>query len=276
MKQSIFVIMMSLVLTSCYWIPDSIDEVDSTMSEGSCLEPYNAVQCYPNNLEFPEPVDGEDVITYCGFTSSYNHVTLIPNWVAYELTANEVAGQCSYKPSFSWDPNLKGSQASREDYSNSGWDKGHMAPRADMKWSEQSLIESYYFTNVCPQNHEMNAYDWCSIEKLTRRMASAYGSVYVICGPIITNNKYGTIGGGHVMVPDAFFKALLIYVDNEYHSIAFVVPNEPDRHPVEEYVCSVDELETMIGMNLFFNLDDDIEEIVESTVNMNFWMINLN
>lgn len=232
----------------------------------------NRTQHYPDNLEYPKPVEGEDVIVYCGFTSSYNHQTLIPNWVAYELTAEEVQGQHNFKPSFSWDPNLKGEQASREDYSNSGWDKGHMAPRADMKWSEQSLLESYYFTNVCPQDHDMNAYDWCSIEKLTRKMATQYGSVYIICGPIIVDNAFGTIGDNQVVVPDAFFKALLVNTVNGFQSIAFVLPNKPDRHPISEYACSVNDLEAMIGMDLYYNLNDEIEEIVESAIDMNCWI----
>lgn len=274
MKRWNYIIIMSLGLSSCYWIPNPIEETDTATAETPARMCQYQVQHYPSNLEFPEPKAEENVITYCGFTSSYNHNTLIPNWVAYELTADELEGQYNFKPSFSWDPNLEGPQASREDYSNSGWDKGHMAPRADMKWSEQSLLESYYFTNVCPQNHDMNAYDWCSIEKLARRMASEYGSVYVICGPIITDNKYGTIGANQIVIPDAFFKALLLESNGGYYAIAFVVPNSPDRHPISEYVCSVNELESLIGYDLFYNLDDSIEDMVEDCFDLQLWGIN--
>ena len=127
-------------------------------------------------IELPSYSSDEDVIEYSGFTTSYNHETLIPNWVAYELTAEELEPvYTSQSSTFSMDFDVKGRQVSREDYSRSGWDKGHMAPRADMKWSCQALEESYYFTNVCPQDHEMNSQAWRKIEELTRRLARRYG-----------------------------------------------------------------------------------------------------
>ena len=99
-------------------------------------------------LECPEYRDDEHIVQYSGFTVSYNHTTLVPNWVAYELTADELKVRYNTKSSnFSRDPYLKGRQASREDYSHSGWDKGHMAPKADMRWSERSYWESHYLTN---------------------------------------------------------------------------------------------------------------------------------
>ena len=268
--ETAILVIITALLSACYHIPSDSESasVDSIVVEGS-----QSQQVYPQSLEFPEPIEGEDIRIYAGYTSSYNHSTLVPNWVAYELTAAEVEGEYSFKPSFSRDPNMEGSQASREDYSNSGWDKGHMAPRADMKWSEESLAESYYFTNVCPQNHEMNAYDWCSIEKLARRMATEHGSVYVVCGPVFTTHEYGTIGGNQVNVPDAFFKALLMKVDGTYQSIAFLVPNRPDRHPIHEYACTVNDIESLLGINLFYNLDDSVEEDIESTADMQTWDI---
>ena len=121
----------------------------------------------PSNLEIPAYGAGEDIIGYDGFTVSYNHSTLVPNWVAYELTASELDGQYDTRSSnFSRDPNLKGKQASREDYSRSGWDKGHMAPKADLRWSEKAYWQSHYFPNICPQNHDLNRYDWNTLEKM--------------------------------------------------------------------------------------------------------------
>ena len=99
----------------------------------------------PSDLEIPYYEAGEHIVHYEGFTVSYNHTTLVPNWVAYELTASELNGQYDTRSSnFSRDPNLKGKQASREDYSHSGWDKGHMCPKADLRWSEQAYWQSHY------------------------------------------------------------------------------------------------------------------------------------
>ena len=100
---------------------------------------------------------------YTGFTVQYNPSTKQPKWVSYTLTAKQVE-TTKHTPKFSRhympDPNLDLPQATNEDYRNSGWVKGHMARRQDMKWSEQAVIESDYFTNICPQNEIMNNGVW--------------------------------------------------------------------------------------------------------------------
>lgn len=77
----------------------------------------------------------------------------------------------------------------REDYSSSGWDKGHMAPSADMKWSQTAMNESFYLTNICPQNHELNGRDWQTLEKYVRDWAVKYGKVWIVCGPYVKDNR---------------------------------------------------------------------------------------
>ena len=177
----------------------------------------------PPNLEIPAYDAEEHIIDYEGFTVSYNHTTLVPNWVAYELTATELNGYYDTKSSnFSRDPNSKGKQASREDYSRTGWDKGHMCPKADLRWSEKAYWESHYFPNICPQNHDLNRYDWNTLEKRVRSLAGRYDTVWVVCGPIFEKKEFGTIGDANVQVPDYFFKALLICTADGFSSVAFV------------------------------------------------------
>ena len=81
----------------------------------------------------------EHLIVREGYTLSYNTQRLIPNWVAYELTALETQGDEPRGEHFKKDPEIQGLQAETSDYRNSGWDKGHMAPAADMKWSERAM-----------------------------------------------------------------------------------------------------------------------------------------
>lgn len=225
-----------------------------------------------DRLELPALEREEYVLEYDGFTSSYNQTTLVPNWVAYELTAEELNGSYDTRSSnFSRDPNVKGAQASREDYSHSGWDKGHMAPKADMRWSEAAYWQSHFFTNVCPQNHEFNAGDWNTLEKQVRKWAKRYGRVWVVCGPIFTTGEFGTIGKARVRVPDEFFKALLVKNGSDYAAIAYVMPNRAKHHPLREYACTVDDLEALIGRDLFAALEDSIEERVEGEIGWLYW-----
>ena len=174
---------------------------------------------------------------------------------------------------FSMDLDYKDRQAMREDYSNTGWDKGHMAPAADMKWSQSAMNESFYLTNICPQNHDLNGKDWHTLEKYVRDWALKYGRVWVVCGPYFYANNYGTIGNQNVAVPDGFFKAVLRYDGEKYHSIAFVFENNDRKQSVWDAVVSVNDVEALTGYDLFTNLSNQLEEEVESQCNWNDWKL---
>jgi endonuclease G len=218
-------------------------------------------------LELPVSDSTEDIIVRQGYTASYNHTTLCPDWVAWELTAEEADGQNDGQYSFSRDPGVAWPKASREDYSRSGYDKGHMAPRADMRWSCQALEESYYFTNICPQDHEMNSQAWRKIEELTRRMARRYGAVMVVCGPIYDSTDHRHIGPACVHVPDRFFKALAINTADGWQTVAFLVDNNRQDGSPRRYSVAVDNVEATIGRDLFPTLPDEAEH----TFNPGFW-----
>ena len=218
-------------------------------------------------VELPAYDVSEDIVVHVGYTASYNHTTLLPNWVAWELTAEEVTDAYDFQCSFSRDPDVQFPKASREDYSYSGWDKGHMAPRADMKWSGQALEESYYFTNICPQDHAMNSGSWRKVEELTRRLAKHYGAVYVVCGPVVGSGRYGTIGKSGVQVPDAFFKALAVNTSDGYRTVAFLMENSPQDGSPRRYAVTVDSVESVIGLNLFPSLPEETEAVYD----WNYW-----
>lgn len=224
-------------------------------------------------LELPAVRQGEVITTHSGYISSFNSTLMIPNWVAYELTAEELQGTVK-RPSnspFQPDPDYRGRQPDRSDYSRSGWDKGHLAPCADMKWSEQAMFESFFFTNVCPQNHDFNEKDWQKLEDKARSIARKKGSLFIVCGPIVTENEFGRLGKNQVVIPDYFFKAFLYKDEAGFHSIAYVMPNQYTGKPVNEFAMTVNELEKILGMDLFTRLNDKIEEDVENQMNLADW-----
>ena len=223
-------------------------------------------------MEIPAIRSSDIILVYNGFVVNYNTKWLIPNWVAYELTAEEVAGEVPRARGFSMDLDYKDRQAMREDYSNTGWDKGHMAPSADMKWSQTAMNESFYLTNICPQNHDLNGKAWHSLEKYIRDWALKFGSVWVVCGPYVYANSFGTIGAHNVVVPDGFFKAVLRFDGDNYRSIAFVFENNSQSQPVKSAVVSVTDVEALVGYDLFTNLNDRIEESIEAQSNWDEWL----
>lgn len=225
-------------------------------------------------LEIPFMAGDKDVYEHMGYTVSYNSEYRIPNWVAYELQDSELYGDLDRAEKFTPDPLIKGRQAYDSDYVGSGYDRGHLAPAGDMKWSSQAMQESFYLSNVCPQNHNLNAGVWNDLEKQVRKEARYYGKVWVVCGPIVDKNRYGKIGENKVQVPDWFFKALLAKnKDGEYISVAFVFPNEAGDNGLSSYAMSVNQLEKIIGMDLFYNLDNNIQEKVEETYDLWAWRI---
>ena len=226
-------------------------------------------------MELPAGAPGDNIITHTGYTISYNTTTLIPNWVAYELTAEEASGdEDRGERTFSMDPDFKKYQARREDYSGSGWTKGHMAPAGDFRWDEEAMDETFYLTNVCPQNERLNAKDWNYLEKKVRGWARDFGKVWVVTGPIVGDNLYGKIGERSVTVPDSFFKAVLSVSKGKYRAIAFVMGNDSDRYYLKDCAMSVNDLEELTGLDFFPMLDDSIEESTEEGFSLSYWHIN--
>ena len=217
----------------------------------------------------------EQVIEHLGYTVSYNPQWLVPNWVAYELTNSETYGEQERSNHFKPDPLVKGDPVVTSDYSKSGYDRGHMAPAADMKWSEQAMRESFYMTNICPQIHSLNAGDWKDLEELARDWAQQYGSIYIACGPIMEAD-YQTIGKTHsIAVPSAFYKVFLRKICNGgWTSIGFVMPNKAGNRPLMTYMFTVDEVEEQTGLDFFYNLPDSIEPQVENTYSVSDWTLS--
>lgn len=99
-------------------------------------------------------------------------------------------------------------RAELEDYKNSRFDRGHMAPAADMA-TDESMAQSFSLANIVPQYLVNNRKPWASIEKATRKyVMRASGDVYVITGPVFDSSP-PAIGLNHVHVPQHIFK--LVY-----------------------------------------------------------------
>lgn len=239
----------------------------------------------PANTPIPEFADyeiplctagqQEQRIAHIGYQVSYNSDWHLPNWVAYQLTAEEVAGEEARSNKFLPDPLVDGDPVLTSDYTHSGFDRGHMAPAADMKWSPQAMRESFYMTNICPQNHSNNAGDWKDLEELVRDLATTYGNIYLACGPVVsdTSNTIGTIR--RIVVPESFYKVLLRQkADGTWTSIGFVMPNAAGNRPLMTYMLPVDSVENMVGVDFFPLLPDSVENAVESDYTISDWVVS--
>lgn len=228
--------------------------------------------CMAQGLEIPSRLNDrkEQIIKHLGFTVSYNEKLLIPNWVAYKLTREMVRGTVKRTGDFIPDPLVRGGSATKYDYSYSGYDRGHMAPAGDMKWNRQAMIESFYLSNICPQNNNLNGGDWRILEEKVRSWAEQYGTIYVVCGPVMAD-KYKTIGENRVAVPAGFFKVLLRKTHNGYTAIGYFMKNEAGHKKLFTYAMSVSDIEILTGIDFFPSLPNRIEKEVEERFYLTDW-----
>ena len=267
-KTSLIILVILAALGTAYHFLWAGDDDSAADTQGLVEQPVSASADPLSRLEIPYRLEDSEseIIEHMGYTLSYNNDFRVPNWVAYELLESEViTAYRSREDSFEPDPLVKGRQAYDRDYVGSGYDRGHMAPAADMRWSSQTMKECFYLSNVCPQNHNLNSGAWNDLEKQVRYEARYYKSVWVVCGPIFEYNSPKHIGKNHVAVPDSFFKALLARrKDGSYASIGFIFPNKACERNLTHYAMTVDELESKLGMDLFYNLDERAQDRAEA------------
>ena len=216
----------------------------------------------------------EQIVVHTGYRLSFNRETLCPNWVAWELTANETEGSMQRSNDFRPDEMLPSRyQVTTDDYKHSGYDRGHMCPSADMKWSSTAQSECFFMSNICPQTHALNAGGWEKVERASRRWAKRKGKVYIVCGPIFNDSRKQLYIGKSVKirVPNAFFKVVLSLKKGEEKAIGFYFTNRDGKQNMGDATKTVDEIEKITGMDFFPQLNDALERRVEAQNNLILW-----
>ena len=226
-----------------------------------------------SNLEEVVTKEGlqEWIIRYQGFTVSYNSETHQPNWVAWELLASETDGESNRESNFTTDYNVEGCSTT-DDYRGSGYDRGHMAPAGDMKWSAETMRESFLMTNICPQAGDLNRGAWKKLEEKCRQRAVADSAVVIVCGPIFSPGEgVERIGKTGVAVPRRFFKVVLSPYTDPPKAIGFIMPNGYVKGGMQTHAVSVDSVEAVTGHDFFSALPDEVENRIEAECDFSRW-----
>lgn len=210
------------------------------------------------------PANNGDLIVHNGYTLCYSEEHEQPFWVAYVLTPEEVNSQpIKRKDNFRSDPAISTESAQLSDYKGSGFDRGHLAPYADLSYSEESAQDSFYLSNMSPQEGSFNRGKWAQLEALVRTFAEEE-PMCIVTGPVLTDGPYQTIGKNKVSVPNYFYKVVLDYYGDDVKATAYLLPNAKCDKDLKEYVVTVDRVEQLTGLDFFPLLPDDIENILES------------
>lgn len=216
----------------------------------------------------------DHIIKHSYYSLSYSEKHKLAEWTAYKLTPEMINGSQEPTKDYRVDHFVSSGTAELSDYTYSGYVKGHLVPVADMKINQTAMSESFYLSNISPQSASFNSGIWKNLEEKVRTWVQTNGEVYVVTGGILKNNK-GHFGVNKVSIPGEYYKVVLD-TDPEYKVIGFVMTNAKGYGKLKSYAVSVDDIETITGIDFFPSLPDGIEEEIEAEIDLDYWTLNVN
>lgn len=220
---------------------------------------------YPNRIR---------VLGRIGYVAGYDETRRNPAWVAYQVP-NGQAGRAGERPEAFEIDYATSSKIRPEDYTNSGYDRGHMAPNyaIETRYGQQAQQETFLMSNIVPQKADLNRGPWRELEmKVAGRggLANRFGGVWVITGPVYGGYSNRLRRG--IEVPAAFYKIIIDDMGGRPRALAFIIPQTAPRHAKPEtYLTSVNEIERQTGLDFLSQLDDTLEEQIESVQEGALW-----
>lgn len=230
----------------------------------SCKSDENIQPKENNSLE---PKSKGEIVKHTYYTLAYSEDDEQAYWVFYHLTPELINGTQARTDDFRADPAVSTGSATLIDYKGSGYDRGHLCPAADMTLNKTSMSETFFLSNMTPQNASFNRGIWSKLEDQVRTWALKCDGLYVATGGILSNPK-GKIGINEVTIPASFYK---VVYDETNGMIGLIVPNEGSQKMLSEFVVSVDSVEVLTGIDFFSGLEDKVENQLEKEVKLSNW-----
>ncbi|MCH5234012.1 MAG: DNA/RNA non-specific endonuclease [Muribaculaceae bacterium] len=214
----------------------------------------------------------QQVKEYTGFTLNFNKDNHTANYVSWELTASETDGPVNRDSYKYWvDSSLEGCLDTDYAYSTYSYERGHLCPAADQRWSEAAMSDCMVMANMGPMLRSLNSGLWSTLENKERVWAKRDGKIWIVAGPLYYDTDDLYIGKAKARVPSAYFKAFLYNDDTNPRAIAFVMQNGSNPGDLSAYSMSIDTLEEITGYDFFSALPDDIENAIEATYSFEDW-----
>lgn len=258
------IIIVFVIVGYDYFLEDK--ETSEIITQGS------EVKTNTNEFFLPSSTTGQ-IVHHEHYSLSYSEPHEQAEWVAYELKKRHLSNTNFKRPYFEIDRSVKTGAAHWRNYKRSGYDKGHLCPAGDRRFSQDAHDETFLTSNISPQNHEFNSGIWNTLEQKVRYWAKKYDGVFVVTGGILKSNlKF--IGDDNVSVPNQFYKILIDTNSGATKMIAFLIPHEDSNQPLYKFVVSVDKIEELTGVDFFSELDDTIENKLEASSSYKGWSFN--
>ena len=253
-RKAIYAILSLLVAIGFYYYQNNFE---SQISQTS-IEGFNYL---------PTSTTGQ-IVQHQNYTLSYNELYEQAEWVAYKLNRSHLTYDDRKRPYFINDPKVLTGSANYKNYKRSGYDRGHLCPAGDRRFSKDAYDETFYTSNITPQKNNFNAGVWNRLEMKTRYWTKKYGQLYIVTGGILSKDLK-TIGYEDVAVPKLFYKIILDYKNSK--AIAFLFPHKESTKSLQNFVTPIDEIEQLTNIDFFPSLPDEIENKLESSRKISNW-----
>lgn len=279
-------------------LTDSVEKLDlkknQILTEIEVLKLDNYKKMLLEN-GLPELQKGDELICHLAYCLVYDSKNKLAKWTAHIISKDIKTGKTSRSNDFRVDTKINTGTANDEDYFKKyktedgktkyegfGYDRGHLAPSADFKWSADALSESYFYSNMTPQTPDFNRKHWADVESFCRDFViNADKDVFIVTAPIITENmKIMKRSPQKIAIPYYHYKIMVDLEDKK--GIAFLLPQDTINgkaiiyYPIESYVVTIDSIEKLTGINFFKNLSKEDEIKIESTSDISLWRFGKN
>ena len=258
--------------------PPPESEVVQTIPEPEVIRPGTkrqvsyTIRCPQfDNLSYGVPGAADTIVEREGYALGYIERHEQPAWVQYVMTAEEVSRRAAKRgDDFRPDPEIPTGSATPQDYTRSGYDRGHLAPAADMSFSVRTMSESFFMSNMSPQAPQFNRGVWSRLEKQVRHFATRERRIVVVTGPILPAEKTITIGASRVTVPQYYYKVIYDTTPPE-KMIGVVLPNKGSKADLRTFAVTVDRVEELTGLDFFSTVPQPKQEQLERTITVESW-----
>jgi len=215
----------------------------------------------------------QELVEHSAMFLSYNEQHEQANWVAHVIIPKVNERNLPRPNDFRPDPKVSTKSATKQDYWDSGFDRGHLVPSADFRWSKKAMSETYFYSNMSPQRSVMNGRRWAELENALRKyVKKADEQLIVLTGPWLSDDLTKVPQGSkRLSIPRYFYKVVLDIEGDETKGIAFLMPNNHCHESLEDYAVSIDYIEEKTGINFFPKLADTLQHQLENTFDYTLW-----
>ncbi len=257
-----------------------VDILKDAVEEGTKTLPNIKDEVFKDNsssnvvfkdLDKYKPYSSKDkeIVRHTGYMLSYQEDYEQASWVLHLLKSEAAKGTEPRSNEFMADPEVSTGSAVTQDYSRSGYDRGHLCPAGDFKYDHELQNETFYMSNMSPQAPDFNRGIWSDLESRIRKWAQDRGDLIVVTGPILRQGLEFIGKRNQIAVPEYYYK--IVYDPRDKQAIAFLMPNQASYETVRSFAVSIDSIEKKTGIDFFAKLPESLQKQIESEVNVDDW-----